>query len=59
VNNASSHGQQVFTNGKFFITQDVDSHAGGVWKGANSVAGLGSKSTRAGTYDNDLNRIGP
>jgi hypothetical protein len=28
----NSHGQAVFTDGKSFITIDVDSHSGGVWK---------------------------
>ena len=28
----NSLGQEVFTNGKHFITRDVDSHIGGVWK---------------------------
>jgi hypothetical protein len=54
-----SSGQRVFTNGKTFITQDIDSHSGGLWKMASSVANLASKSTRIGTYDYDLNYIGP
>jgi hypothetical protein len=54
-----SSGQRVFTNGKTFITQDIDSHSGGLWKMASSVANLASKSTRMGTYDYDLNYIGP
>ena len=54
-----SSGQRVFTNGKTFITQDVDSHAGGLWKMARTTEGLASKSTRMGTYDYDLNYIGP
>ena len=41
-----------------YITPDVDSHNGGVWKGADSVRDLDSKITRAGTYDSNLNRIG-
>ncbi len=39
-------------------TPDVDKHNGGVWKGADSVKKLGSRRTRSGTYDMDLNRIG-
>jgi len=60
--NQTSHGQPVYqsTNGKSpkYITPDVDSHNGGVWKGANTVDALGSKNTRLGTYDVNLNRIG-
>ncbi len=60
--NEKSHGQPVFKNAKNkkpkYITPDVDMHNGGVWKGADSVKDLGSKSTRLGTYDANLNRIG-
>ena len=41
-----------------YITFDIDSHNGGAWKAASSVARLGSKATRLGTYDENLNRIG-
>jgi filamentous hemagglutinin len=34
-----SHGQAVVRNGNLYITRDVDSHNGGVWKMATSVAG--------------------
>jgi hypothetical protein len=53
-----SHGQAVFYNGKTYITQDVDSHNGGIWKMGKTVKDLGSKDTRMGTYDALLNRIG-
>ena len=53
-----SHGQAVFKKGNKYITIDVDKHNGGFWKMANSVEGLGSKKTRLGTYDINLNRIG-
>ncbi|WP_332630923.1 toxin C-terminal domain-containing protein [Citrobacter sp. ESBL3] len=61
--NERSHGQPVFTNPKSpnktkYITPDVDQHNGGYWKGADSVRNLGSRRTRSGTYDEDLNRIG-
>ena len=56
--NYTSHGQPIFKNGNRFITPDVDSHIGGVWKMADSVQNLGSKRTRMGTFDADLNRIG-
>ncbi|WP_207655546.1 toxin C-terminal domain-containing protein, partial [Desulfocucumis palustris] len=54
----TSHGQPVFKKGKTYITPDVDSHIGGVWKAAGSVEGLSKKSTRWGSYDADLKRIG-
>lgn len=56
--NFFSSKQPVFTDGKNFITPDIDSHNGGVWKMADSVLNLGSKTTRMGTYDALLNWIG-
>ncbi|MDO6299539.1 LysM peptidoglycan-binding domain-containing protein, partial [Enterococcus gallinarum] len=59
--NERSHGQPVFKNTKRkpkYITPDVDSHNGGTWKGADNVKDLGSKDTRSGTYDEELNKIG-
>lgn len=53
----TSHGQAIFTNGKYFITQDVDGHIGGTWKMALTPNGF-SKQQRLGTYDFELNRIG-
>jgi RHS repeat-associated protein len=48
----NSRDQPVYTNGRNFITPDVDSHNGGVWKMFNRSG------TRLGTYDAALNRIG-
>ncbi|SFX09992.1 intein C-terminal splicing region/intein N-terminal splicing region/RHS repeat-associated core domain-containing protein [Thermoactinomyces sp. DSM 45891] len=58
--NFQSHGQPVFKHKKknLYITPDVDSHNGGAWKMADSVRNLGSKKTRMGTFDEDLNKIG-
>lgn len=56
--NYYSHGQPVFKRGSLYISYDIDSHNGGVWKMANSVENLKSKRTRMGTYDMNLNRIG-
>lgn len=53
-----SHGQPVYKKGNRYITPDVDSHNGGAWKMADSVKNLGTKSSRMGTYDSNLNRIG-
>jgi len=52
-------GQQIFRQGRRYIVQDIDGHSGGVWKMATSPKALGSKSTRMGTYDEQLNRLGP
>jgi uncharacterized protein RhaS with RHS repeats len=41
----NSKGQAVFTDGRVFITQDVTSHKGGVWKV------IDRKGNRLGTYD--------
>lgn len=51
-----SHGQPVFTDGKIYITPDVDAHSGGTWKvfGARGV----DKDRRLGTFDENLNQIG-
>jgi hypothetical protein len=54
----TSHGQAIFKKGNLYITRDIDGHSGGAWKMATSVKDLGSKSTRLGTFDINLNRIG-
>jgi RHS repeat-associated protein len=51
--------QIVFTNGKTYIVQDTTSHSGGLWKMATSVERLSSKQTRMGTYDYNLDYVGP
>ncbi|PMO97116.1 hypothetical protein BCS89_10780 [Vibrio splendidus] len=61
-----THNETVFYNKKkkFYMSRDVGSgdgngaHNGGVWKMAKSVKDLGSKKTRLGTYDANLNKIG-
>lgn len=60
-----SSGQPIYkatksakVKGLPYITPDVDSHNGGAWKAATSVERLGSKTTRLGTYDANLTRIG-
>ena len=53
-----SHGQPVFKKANKYITPDIDSHIGGVWKMADSIKGLRNKKTRIGTYDDKLRRIG-
>lgn len=56
--NFQSQGQAVFRRGNKYISIDVDAHNGGFWKMADSVKNLAKKSTRMGTYDKFLNRIG-
>jgi Novel toxin 21 len=57
--NELSSGQAVYKKGNSYITRDVDGHNGGAWKRASSVANLGSKATRDGTYNANLTlRIG-
>jgi filamentous hemagglutinin len=54
-----SNRQAVYKKGSYYISRDVDGHNGGAWKRATSVARLGSKTTRDGTYNADLTvRIG-
>ncbi len=57
--NELSKGQAVYKRGNDYITRDIDGHNGGAWKRATSVANLGSKTTRTGTYSADLTiRVG-
>ncbi|MDF8265736.1 DNRLRE domain-containing protein [Luteipulveratus flavus] len=56
--NFRSSNQPVFRNGKYYITQDIDGHIGGTWKMSRSPDGF-SKQDRLGTYDHELNWIGP
>jgi len=52
------NGQAVFKRDNYYITRDLDGHNGGAWKMAKSVKALGSKETRMGTFDANLNLIG-
>lgn len=56
--NYYSDKQPVFKEGKRYITPDKDGHNGGIWKMADSVDNLADRTTRLGTYDANLNRIG-
>ena len=56
--NYFSEREPVYKKGHLYITPDRTSHNGGVWKMAGSVEGLKQRSTRMGTYDANLNRIG-
>ncbi len=54
---ASNHKAKIYTNGKAYISPDLDGHKGGVWKAADSVKNLFSRDTRWGTYDSNLKRV--
>jgi filamentous hemagglutinin len=47
-----SHGQSVFSNGKQYISRDVDAH-----NVSNGWKVFDKKGNRLGTYDENLNRI--
>jgi hypothetical protein len=51
-------GERVFSRGGSFIVQDTTSHSGGIWKLANSVNALKTKSSRVGATDALLNILG-
>ncbi len=53
-----SKGEDIFSNGKVFITPDKTSHIGGMWKAAKKVEDLGSKTRRLGTYNENFVKIG-
>ena len=58
-----SHHSAVFKregNGSYprHVTRDRDDHSGGAWKGAQTIKDIRSRSTRMGTYDEQLRRIG-
>jgi hypothetical protein len=56
--NETVNGQAVYTDGRRYITRDIDGHNGGAWKMAYSVKDIASKETRFGTFDSNLNCIG-
>lgn len=66
TNYLAKNGEPIYYNKKTktYISQDVGSsngmgsHNGGVWKMAKSPHDLNKKSTRMGTYDKELNKIG-
>ena len=50
----NSHGQEVFFDGNSYISRDIDSHLGGVWKKFDRAG------NRVGTYNKDLTtKLGP
>jgi len=54
----SGNKSVVYTNGKYFISPDLDEHNGGVWKMAKKESDLWRRETRMGTYDANLKRVG-
>lgn len=47
--NNRSHGQVIYKKGNIYISPDIDSHIGGVWKMFK-----GKKMDRQGTFNEDL-----
>ncbi|HGO8757030.1 TPA: polymorphic toxin MafB class 1, partial [Neisseria meningitidis] len=58
IKERTKNNAAIFKKGKSYISRDVDSHNGGVWKEASSPKKLNRKETRNGTFDKNLNRIG-
>ncbi|MCR5049906.1 MAG: toxin C-terminal domain-containing protein [Paludibacteraceae bacterium] len=58
IKQRTTHGMDIYTNGKKYISPDKDGHSGGIWKMADSPKNLEKKNTRNGTYDVNLNQIG-
>lgn len=58
VKERTKNDMPIFRKGKNYISPDRDGHNGGIWKKANSIKDLNDKTTRSGTYDKDLNKIG-
>lgn len=58
TNLRSSGDTAIFKKGNSYITRDRTGHKGGAWKEASSPENLNKKSTRNGTFDVNMNRIG-
>ena len=58
IKESTRNGMPIFRKEKNYISPDRDGHNGGIWKKANSIDDLNSRTTRNGTFDKDLNRIG-
>lgn len=59
VKNVSSHGQAIYYNprapkGLRYISADIDSHSGGIWKAGASIKDLIHKESRTGTFNWNL-----
>lgn len=52
-----SHGEKVFSNGKDYISPDIDSHNGGIGKKAKSLKDWDNKDTRLGKYNQEMDKI--
>ena len=49
-----SRGARIYTNGRVYITRDLDGHNGGARKMARRKEDLGKRHSRTGTYDKAL-----
>lgn len=53
---SSSGKAKVYSDGKKYISPDLDGHNGGTWKMADKEKNLWKKETRIGTYNEDLSK---
>jgi hypothetical protein len=60
TNYYTKHGEAIYYSQKSgtYISHDNTAHNGGIWKMAKTIKELDGKTTRMGTYDANLNRIG-
>ena len=58
INERTNKGAAIYKKGSSYISRDMDGHNGGVWKEASSPSKLNNKTTRNGTFDKNLKRIG-
>lgn len=58
TNYRTKNGAAIFKKNNSYISRDVDGHNGGAWKEASSPEKLNAKSTRNGTFDVNMKRIG-
>lgn len=58
ISERTSYGAAIYKKGNSYISRDMDGHNGGAWKEASSPSKLNSKTTRNGTFDVNLKRIG-
>lgn len=58
IKERSKSDMPIFRKGNVYISPDKDGHNGGIWKKAKSPGDFKNRTTRNGTYDKDLKRIG-
>ena len=58
TNYTTKSGAAVYKKGNSYISRDTTGHIGGAWKEASSVDALNRKSTRNGTFDVNMKKVG-